>query len=578
MRGPFAVAERGLVAALCLALAGLIAFAFWPGLAGAWLNWDDHMNFTENPAYRGLSAETIAWAWTTYLVGVYQPVAWMLLGAQYLVSGMDPWGYHLASIAMHAAVAVVLLLVCIETGTRVRPDEREVARRRRILLTALAVALVMVHPLRVEVVAWVSCQPYLPCALFYLLALWAYLRAHPVDGRLRPGWLAASMAMFVAALLSKAPAVSLPAVLLIFDIWLLGRLPGAPWTWWRRNSLAVLAEKLAFAALAVPFAVAAVAAKMSVAAPEALAMEVMLRDVVRNLPESLWFYPFKTVLPVYLSPYYSVASPARGTGLLRLLAPWATVVVAVLMLLRPRSPVTGMVLAYLAILAPSLGMIQYSMQVAADRYVFVPTLVVVVMICGVRWRLRLPTAWPRAWQVARSGALAAAVLAVALFSAQSRGYAAVWKDSITLWEHAVALGAGRSATVVSGLGQAYLQAGRIDDAVRAYAHVVTLQPRRAQAHRNYGVAQLHAGRLDEAERHFRIAVGLNPRLPNLMFNLGEVFWRQDKASEALAALAMDLSANPGNQIGRALIVEIMMHTQDLDPKLVTAVREVLGQR
>ena len=60
MRGSFVVGERGLVAALSLALVGAVAWTFWPALTGDWLNWDDHMNFTRNPDYRGLSVETIA--------------------------------------------------------------------------------------------------------------------------------------------------------------------------------------------------------------------------------------------------------------------------------------------------------------------------------------------------------------------------------------------------------------------------------------------------------------------------------------------------------------------------------------
>ena len=499
----------------------------------------------------------------------------MLLGAQYLASEMDPWGYHLASIAMHACLSVVLFLVCIETGTRVRPDEGEVARRRRILVTALAVALVMVHPLRVEVVAWISCQPYLPCALFYLLALWAYLRAHPVDGTFRPGWLAASLAMFVAALLSKAPAVSLPAVLLIFDIWLLGRLRGAPWLWLDRAGRRVLGEKLLFAAIAAPFAAAAVAAKLGVAVPDAIESTHLRTVPLLQLAESLWFYPVKTLLPIHLSPFYSVASPAPGTGPLRIVAPWATLVAAVLMLLRPRSPVTGIVLAYIVVLAPNLGFVRISTQIAADRYVFIPTLIVLVMICGVRWHTPF---WQSIRRMVWFGGVAAALVAGPALATLAREYSLVWRNSIVLWEHALRLGGGRAPTVLSGPGQAYHLAGRPADAARLYAAGVALEPRRDETHRNYGLALAHLGRLEQAEQHLRIAAALNPELPQIMFNLGEVLWRQEKTTQALAAFAMALSRDPANRTARELVVHILMTTPDLDPRLVAGAREALTGR
>lgn len=602
MTGHFLIGERGLAAVLCAALVAAVAFAFWPALGGDWLNWDDHQNFTENPEYRGLSAENIAWAWTTYRVGVYQPLAWILLGAQYLVSGMDPWGYHLASIAMHAAVAVVLFLVCLEAGGRVRPTEGEAPRRLRMLGTALAVALVMVHPLRVEVVAWISCQPYLPCALFYLLALWAYLRAHPAEGRFRAGWLAASMAMFVAALLSKAPAVSLPAVLLIFDIWLLGRLPGAPWTWWRRERLVVLAEKLAFAAVTVPFAAAAVAAKLGLAVPDAIDQSLLKPVPFLQLAESLWFYPLKTLVPIHLSPFYGVVDPSPGTWKLRAIAPWATVVAVVLMVLRPRAPATGIALAYIVALAPNLGLVRISTQVAADRYVFIPSLIILVMACMVRWQDQWPAwplraaGWPGAalrdakWPVAalraagwpraalRAGALAAALLAVPVLAGLSRAYAPVWRDSITLWEHALRLRGGSAPTVLSGLGQAYMLAGRHGDAVRMYAAGVTLQPRLGETHRNLGLALAHAGKLEEAETHLRIAASISPQLPQIMFILGQVLWRQDKTVPALAAFSMALFQEPSNREARDIVVDILTNTQDLDPPLLAIAREALSRR
>ena len=88
-------------------------------------------------------------------------------------------------------------------------------------------AFFAVNPLRTEVVAWASCQPYLPCALFSMLAVLVYLRAFRYGPAPHWGWLGGSFVLVTAALLSKAVAVSVPLVLLILDVYPLGRLGGA---------------------------------------------------------------------------------------------------------------------------------------------------------------------------------------------------------------------------------------------------------------------------------------------------------------------------------------------------------------
>jgi tetratricopeptide (TPR) repeat protein len=329
----------------------------------------------------------------------------------------------------------------------------------------------------------------------------------------------------------------------------------------------------------LPFAAAAVAAKLGQGPQLAVDPGHVQAVPLRQIAESLWFYPLKTLVPIHLSPFYSIGTPLPGTGPLQAVAPWATVLAAVLMVLRPRSPLTGMALAYVVALAPNLGLVRISAQLAGDRYVFIPTLAVMVMAFGVRWHIPARAAVARAMRVAVLAlGVPLALAAVPGLALLSRDYALVWRDSITLWEHALRLGGHRAFGVVGGLGQAYLLAGRFEDSVRLYGQGVMLEPRRADAHRNYGLALAHAGRLDPAEIHLRIAASLNPDLPKIMFNLGEVLYRQEKPSQALAALAMAVAREPGNRVARELAVDLLMTTPDLDPRLVAGVREALGAR
>jgi hypothetical protein len=98
------------------AAAALAVVAFVPCLRNAFVLWDDDQNFLENASYRGLGPAQLAWDWTSFHVGVYQPLAWMLLGVQYLLFGLEPWGYHLVSVALHAVPCRKLSVVRLNEG------------------------------------------------------------------------------------------------------------------------------------------------------------------------------------------------------------------------------------------------------------------------------------------------------------------------------------------------------------------------------------------------------------------------------------------------------------------------------
>jgi hypothetical protein len=218
------------------ALAALAVIVFLPAVRNGFVDLDDDHNFIENPYFRGFGLQHIAWAWTTFRLGVYQPLSWMLLEAEYSVWDLGPRGYHAASLVLHTLNTTLLDALVLAVLHRAVPDLGPRDRATLHIAAAVAVALFAVHPLRTEVVVWVSCQPYLPCAFFMMLSVMAYLRS---GGDGRPGgrrWLAASYALALAALLSKAVAIMLPAILLVLDIDPQRRL--GPGRWWGRSARA----------------------------------------------------------------------------------------------------------------------------------------------------------------------------------------------------------------------------------------------------------------------------------------------------------------------------------------------------
>src|SRR2546428_2582737 len=242
-------------------LIALVTFAaFLPTLNNQFVDWDDQRNFLENPHYRGLAWTHLRWMWTTHQ-GHYIPLTWMTLGLDYLLWGMNPVGYHLTNLLLHAANAVVFFFVVRRLLTRALPSPSE--RGHTLALSAGFASLVFaIHPLRVESVAWATERRDVLSGLFYLLTLLMYPRAREREERGR-GWYWLSVAVFVLALLSKSMVVNLPIVLLILDVYPLRRLGGAV-GWWSAPARRVYVGKIPFVLLAAAAPAVAVMAQLSV--------------------------------------------------------------------------------------------------------------------------------------------------------------------------------------------------------------------------------------------------------------------------------------------------------------------------
>src|SRR5262245_32935080 len=101
-------------AAACSVVVGVdlvTLLVFFPALRADCVDWDDPTNFLNNTYYRGLEWPQLRWMMTTNLMGHWIPVTWLTLGIDYVLWGMNPFGYHLTSLLWHAANAVLFYLV-----------------------------------------------------------------------------------------------------------------------------------------------------------------------------------------------------------------------------------------------------------------------------------------------------------------------------------------------------------------------------------------------------------------------------------------------------------------------------------
>jgi Tfp pilus assembly protein PilF len=537
--------------------------AFFPCLQNDFVAWDDRTNYLENPFYRGLGPPQLRWAWTSFHLGVYQPLAWMMLGAEYLAVGLEPRRYHLVSLVFYALDTVVLFLLTVMLLVRSRAGSARNEPWRLTLSAFLAVALFAVHPLRVEVVAWASCQPYLPCALFSMLAVMAYVHAHPPAGECRLGWLVATFFLLLAALLSKAVAVSVPVVLLLIDIYPLRRLGGGPGRWFGPEARKVWWEKVPFATLSLVFIGLAILGRVQ--ARHLVPMQVA--GVGARIAQSCYgicFYLVKTMVPRDLTAYYPVPKPFiwyQTPFILSMLA--ALVTSAVVFCLRRSWPALLIVwLVYLAVLAPNLGLVRFGTEIAADRYSYIAMMGAVVLLAGglsaaldARRHARLVAAGTIAVSLAALGGL------ILLCRAQTR----TWRSSETLWTHA--LGHGRDWNDIPhvNLGAYFLEHGQLDAARVQFEEALRINPRMEDAHNNLGLLHWRQGRMGEARAHFEEALRIDPRMEHAHMNMGTLHWREGRLGEARPHFEEVLQANPDSWVAHGSLASVLAQQGQFGP-------------
>jgi tetratricopeptide (TPR) repeat protein len=558
-------------------LALLVLLAFWPTLDNDFVLWDDDKNFSNNPHFRGLGLGQFKWAWTTFLLGVYQPIAWLLLEVQYALWELNPAGYHLASILMQIANAAVLWLLTVSLLDRCLPDLCRQNRVKCFLAAGLATALHAAHPLRVEVVAWASCQPYLPCALFYMLSVLAYLRAFPADSAPNRVWLVRCFLLFAAALLCKAVAVSLPAVLLILDYYPLRRLGGGPARWLGRSAWRAWIEKIPFFVLSLVFMDLAIMAKRH--SPKLLPVQSfgISSGQIAQACYGIWFYLVKTFVPVNITAYYPLPPRVRWYDYPYIACILATLGMSLVLFLgRRRWPgLLAAWLVYLVILAPNLGLVQISNQIAGDRYCYVPLASGVVVLgagfCLLFHRRGL-------LNPLGAGLIAAGLALSGELVLLSRDQCRTWKDGESLWTYALSHGGARDAHVWNFMGNALADRGDPDSVMAFYRESIRINPRYPDAHNNVGLLLAKQGKYDGATVQFAEAIRLRPDFAEFYNNMGAALVRQGKLEEAVRQYAESIRLTPEyalahKNVGRILLElgrtkEAVMHLAEalwLDP-------------
>jgi tetratricopeptide (TPR) repeat protein len=553
---PAPARSRGpLLLGLGLVLLTLLVYRDAPSFE--FVNFDDGLYVTGNQqVQKGLTWDGFLWAWQANVASNWHPLTMLSHMLDCELYGLNPRGHHLTNLLLHLANVWLLFEVLRRMTGRAGPS-------------AFVAALFGVHPTHVESVAWIAERKDVLSGLFFLLTLAAYHRW--VRDR-TPRRYALVAVLFACGLLSKPMLVTLPCVLLLLDVWPLGRLRfeeirSVRQLWQGLRPL--LVEKIPLFVLSMASSAVTVYAQQgSLATLEAVSpvrrVSNALVSYVSYLAKSFWpeklaaFYPLPGAVPLdkaLVAGALLLAITALVVWRLRR-APWLAV---------------GW-FWFLGMLVPVIGLVQVGRQAMADRYTYLPSIGLFLAIAwGVTELLGAKTRMRRA-------ALAGAALAVVgALSITAHAQAATWKDSLTLFRHAlavtknnylahlnvaVALSAQGDqqgalhhyhevlriqpnlAEAHAALGTALRRWGRTAEALPYLRRAVRMKPERARLRHTLAVALEDLGRKDEAMVELRKAIELSPRLADAHYGLGALLQEQGKVDEALEHYRIALEINP----------------------------------
>lgn len=520
--------------AILLLLAG--GWVYTPVWRGQWI-WDDPAEISQNAVLRE-SFGGLARIWGGAVGVDYFPVKSTLQWAAWHLWGDQPAGYHLLNLGLHLLGAFLFwrLLVVLR-----RPATTGVEW--------LGALIFVVHPVVVESVAWISEMKNTLSLALLVGAMLAYAafdeRREAGEGRRGRAAYAASLLLFVLALLSKSTVVMFPAVLLLHAWWKRGRIG-------RRDlgaSAPFFLAALVLGAVTVWFQHHRAIAGLSVGAGG-----VASRLAAAGL--AMAFYFFQAIFPWDLSPVYPrwAVDPPSALQFL----PWLVLAAVLAWLWRKRADWGRTALfglgCFLLNLLPVLGFVPFAYQRlswVADHFAYLPLLGLIGLAAAGAGALQMRLAPAKAWRVVAAGL----VLALGL-GLRSRAYARIFQDGETLWTYTVRQ--NPDAWVAhNNLGLEQAKRGDASAALGQFAEAVRLEPTEPEAQANLATSLATAGRLPEAIVHYREALRLEPIEADWHANLGLALARTGQWGKAIAEEEQALRWKPNfpeadNNLGNAL--------------------------
>jgi protein O-mannosyl-transferase len=541
-------AKRALV--LCLALVAATLALYLPVIHNTFVNFDDDIYIIANAHVRaGLTWSTVKWSFTTFEEGNWGPLSWLSHALDCEWFGLNAAGHHLVSAWIHVMnVAILFWLLWRATGSTWR--------------SLMVAALLAVHPVNVESVAWAAERKNVLSMFFFLLALLAYGCYARQPNLRRYGGVCL---LFLLALMSKPQVIAFPFLLLLWDYWPLRRMAaqpalsagaepaGAP----RFSFSFLVLEKVPLILLSMASAVVTVIAQRAGHALRTSSdysllnrIETALISYVRYVGMAVWpsrlaaFYPH----PMKLFPVWQVVAAALALV-------FSTAIVFSQWRKRPYLAVGW--LWFLGSMFPMIGLVQVGGHAMADRFAYIPFIGLFVMVVWTvaDWagRPQIPAAW-----------LAVPILVLIALGAATHRQIGFWRDTPTMWQRALEV-TQDNFVAHTNLATFLDQQGQVEEAAMHLRAALAIRPGDLPAELSLGAYEQRHGNFASAiERYTMVALhadSLDLRVPAFS-NLGSAYRQLGDYADAKQSYEAALKLSPGYPMALVGLGLVAQHEGD----------------
>jgi tetratricopeptide (TPR) repeat protein len=492
-----------LIIACCIAFGRIVGNDF--------INLDDPGYITENyHVQSGISLKNIQWAFTTVVLNNWHPLTMISHMLDWSLFGANASGHHLVSLLLHIGAVIFLFLFLNKTTNSLWPS-------------AFAAALFALHPLRVESVAWAAERKDVLSMFFGMAALYAY--AFYAESSKYSRYFIC-LILFTLSLMSKPMLVTLPFVLLLLDYWPLGR--------WQKVLSIPIENRYQFAGKLVwekaPFFIFTTLSigltlwsqRTGIASLDRLPIV----DRAINAILSYLYYIDKFVYPVDLAVFYPYPN---------YVSLWQVCVAALLLLGISIAVIYTFKKApflfvgwfwYLGTMIPVIGLVQVGHQAMADRYTYLPSIGIAIMLA---WGVPLLFRSEDTHRKVLFPVVSAVIVTIVFLSWMQCGY---WENSISLFSHTLNV-TKNNYSIHNNIALPLSKEGKINEAIYHYNEAIRLNPNYAEAYNNRGTLYGKIRQYQLAIKDFNKAINLYPNYAEAHYNKGLTYFMSGQYQSAI---------------------------------------------
>jgi len=447
----------------------------------------------------------------------YRPVFLLWLLLDHTLFGLRPGGWHATALLLHLLTTGLVYLLAGKL-TRDRMG------------AAMAALFFGLHPVHIEAVAWVSAVAEPLMAAPMLGSFLCYLKQRE-SSRHQRRWQAASLALFLIAVLAKETALVLPAIVAAYE-WLFPA-DESQAGGWKPAALARVARAV------VPFAcvvAGCLAIRFHVLKGLGRPTEKSLSAILLTWPSLLWLYLKQLLWPFRISAFYETPW-VRSAGLGNFVLPLVLVLCAVALLIywAGRSRLVAFSALWLLFtIVPPLWGVRYfgESELAHDRYLYVPSIALALLLAIAVRKLRVGNAVLFGQPAVQ---VAAVALLACILGAATASQSVYWANNLLLYSRGVQV-APRNVLAWDHLGTEWMARNRLDLALEMYHHALEIDPNDWNTNFALGVGYFTIGKLPEADQYFAKACEVRSGYANQYYYLGTVRMRMGHWKEAEAPL------------------------------------------